>query len=260
MIDTILAFYSQFSPDFEKYLASGLIIFARVMGFIKYAPGFARKEVHTMAKIAFGVVFTVIICTNLPVSKQPADASFVLTLSLNVLFGALMAYIANCILNIVEAGGDMINMQMGLNAASVFDPTTSQQSSVMGRFFALFGLLLFINLGGFYWLFSAFVRSFDVFPIWATGFDIEKLINIPYLVELTSNVLYVGLQIAAPVLLATLGQDIILGVISRTAPQVNVFTMSFLFKPIVGCAILMWIMGSLVNVVNDYFLAFSNIF
>ena len=50
-----------------------------------------------------------------------------------------------------------------------------------------------------------------------------------YLVKMTSNVLYMGLQIASPVLLATLGQDIILGVISKTAPQVNVFQLSFLF-------------------------------
>ena len=69
-----------------------------------------------------------------------------------------------------------------------------------------------------------------------------------------------GLQIASPVLLATLGQDIILGVISKTAPQVNVFQLSFLFKPVVGAAILVWIMPMLVNIINDYFLSFANIF
>ncbi len=260
MIDTILKFYSQFSPNFEAYLASGLIIFARVLGFLKFAPGFSRKEVHTMARIAMAIIFTVLLCSFVPVTKQPADVSFFLALSLNALFGILIAFIANCILQVMDAGGDMINMQMGLSAANVMDPTTNQQTSVMGRFFSLVGLILFINLGGFYWLFNAFIRSFEVFPIWSVSFPLEQLINTKYLIEITSNVLYVGLQIAAPVLLATLGQDIILGVISRTAPQVNVFTMSFLFKPVLGCAILIWIMGALVNVVNDYFLSFSSIF
>ena len=260
MIDTILEFYNQFCPDFEKYLGAGVVVFARLIGFMKAAPGFSRKEVHNFAKICIAVLFTIIICANIPITKQPQDCSFILTLLLNGAFGMLLGFIANCIVMVVESGGDMINMQMGLNAASVMEPSTSQQSSVVGRFFALFGLILFINIGGFYWLFSAFLRSFEIFPVWAAGFDIEQLVNIPYLVEITSNVLYVGLQIAAPVLIATLGQDIILGIISRTAPQVNVFTMSFLFKPIMGCAILVWIMGSLVNIINDYFLMFSELF
>ena len=260
MINTVLAFYSQFCPNLEAYLGSGLVIFARVMGFIRFAPGFSRKEVHTMAKIAIAIIFTVILCTTVPVTKQPQDVSFILSIGLNAAFGMFLAYIANCILQVMDAGGDMINMQMGLSAANVMDPSTSQQTSVMGRFFSLLGLIIFINLGGFYWLFSAFVRSFEIFPIWSASLPLEQLINVEHLIELTSNVLYVGLQIAAPVLLATLGQDIILGVISRTAPQVNVFTMSFLFKPILGCAILIWIMGALVNIVNDYFISLSSIF
>ena len=69
-----------------------------------------------------------------------------------------------------------------------------------------------------------------------------------------------GLQIASPVLLATMGQDIILGVISKTAPQINVFQLSFLFKPVFGVAILMWIMPILIDIINDYFTSFSNIF
>ena len=69
-----------------------------------------------------------------------------------------------------------------------------------------------------------------------------------------------GLQIASPVLLATLGQDIILGVISKTAPQVNVFQLSFLFKPVLGAAILVWIMPMLINIITDYFISYSKIF
>mgnify|MGYP002731270686 FL=1 len=81
-----------------------------------------------------------------------------------------------------------------------------------------------------------------------------------YLIKMTSNVLYMGLQVASPVLLATLGQDIILGVISKTAPQVNVFQLSFLFKPVFGAAILVWIMPMLLNIISDYFLSYANIF
>ena len=82
----------------------------------------------------------------------------------------------------------------------------------------------------------------------------------PYLMEITSNVLYMGLQIASPILLATLGQDLILGIISKTAPQVNVFQLSFLFKPVMGAAILIWILPMIMNIITDYFNSFSQIF
>ena len=76
---------------------------------------------------------------------------------------------------------------------------------------------------------------------------------------MSSNVLYMGLQIASPILLATLGQDIILGVISKTAPQVNVFQLSFLFKPVLGAAIMVWILPMLVNIITNHFMSFSKI-
>jgi flagellar biosynthetic protein FliR len=89
---------------------------------------------------------------------------------------------------------------------------------------------------------------------------LAKIISRDYLIIVTSNVLFVGLQIASPVLLATLGQDIILGVISKTAPQVNVFQLSFLFKPVMGVAIMIVVLPMLVNVVTDYFLSFAQIY
>ena len=108
-------------------------------------------------------------------------------------------------------------------------------------------------------MFNAFVKSIEIFPLGAVTLPLEQIINLDYLVKITSNVLYMGLQVASPILLATLGQDIILGVISKTAPQVNVFQLSFLFKPVLGAAILIWIMPMIINVINQYFLSFANI-
>ena len=160
----------------------------------------------------------------------------------------------------INAAGDMINMQMGLSSAMVLDPTVGTQVSILGNFFGLLAVILFIDVGGIYWLINALHRSFEIFPVYATAIPMDRLINKEYLVTLTSNVLYIGLQIASPVLLATLGQDLILGIISKTAPQVNVFQLSFLFKPVLGAAILLWIMPVIVNIINDYFLSYAKIF
>ncbi|MBO6273421.1 flagellar biosynthetic protein FliR [bacterium] len=96
--------------------------------------------------------------------------------------------------------------------------------------------------------------------MYASSIPLDKLVNMDYLIKMTSNVLYMGLQIASPVLLATLGQDIILGVISKTAPQVNVFQLSFLFKPVFGAAIMVWILPMLINIITDYYQSYTNIF
>ena len=91
------------------------------------------------------------------------------------------------------------------------------QTSILGNLFTLIGVIIFISIGGLYWLIEAFIRSFEIFPAYGVNVPLDKIVNIDYLVLITSNIFLVGMQIAAPVLLATLGQDIILGTISKTA-------------------------------------------
>ena len=195
-----------------------------------------------------------------PQLSAPSTISPMLLLLLNFAVGAIIGYIAQLIILAIEAGGDMINTQMGLSSAMVLDPTTSSQVSILTRIMSLLGVLIFMQIGGVYWLIKGFLKSFEVFPLFATSIPLAELVNMNYLITMSSNVLYIGLQIASPVLLATLGQDIILGVISKTAPQVNVFQLSFLFKPVFGAAIMIWILPMLVGVISDFFLSFSSIY
>ena len=247
-------------PEFDKYLVAGILIFSRLIGFARWAPILNRKEIPSMVKLCLVFMLTITITMiSKPVVILGND-SLLLLIVLNFVVGGLLGYVAQVILIAIEAGADMINMQMGLSSAMVLDPTTSSQVSILGKAFSLFALCLFIHIGGFYWMMNAFMRSFEIFPILATSIPLEKIVNMDYIVKITSNVLYMGLQIASPVLLATLGQDIILGVISKTAPQVNVFQLSFLFKPVLGAAIMVWILPMLYNIIQDYLVSYSSIF
>ena len=246
-------------PGLVENMSAFLVIFSRMMGFARFAPVLNRKEIPTLMKVALAFLLSIIFIMVLHPKGLPSHGDLLLAIILNIAVGAMMGYMAQLILAAVEAGGDMINMQMGLSSAMVLDPTTSSQVSLVGRFFGILGIIIFLKIGGAYWLFEAFMRSFDIFPIYSTSVPLAKIVNMDYLISMSSNVLYMGLQFASPVLLATLGQDIILGVISKTAPQVNVFQLSFLFKPVFGAAILIWILPMLVNVINDYFMTFSHI-
>lgn len=259
-MDQFLAEIAKIFPQLNTALASGIYVFARMIGFFRFAPVFNRKEVPGLVKLGLAFLMTIVITSLVKPPVMGMEDSLVLSILLNFAVGAILGYMAQLILLAIDAGADMINMQMGLSSAMVLDPTSNSQVSILTKLFSLFGVLIFIHLGGVYWLIKAFMRSFDIFPLFATSFDLTSLVNMDYLIKMTSNVLYMGLQVASPVLLATLGQDIILGVISKTAPQVNVFQLSFLFKPVLGAAILVWILPMLLNVISDYFLSYANIF
>ena len=259
-MDNLYNAIAQMFPAINTYLMAGALVFARLIGFFRFCPIFNRKDIPALVKIPLALLVTIFIVPFLSPEKVMTHCdSFALSLLLNVVTGSIIGYMAQLITIAVDSGAEMINMQMGLQGATALDPTTSAQVSLLTKIFSLMGIILFIHVGGIYWLFKALVRSFEIFPLYSSILPIAQIAKMDLLIKLSSNTLYIGLQIAAPVLLATLAQDIILGVISRTAPQVNVFTLSFLFKPVIGAAILIWILPMLMNVIEDYFLSFANI-
>lgn len=259
-MDTLLSELTKMFPTINTYLMAGALVFARMLGFFRFAPIFNRKDFPSLVKLPFALIITVFIVPFLHPEKCLTECdSFALSLLLNVVVGAMIGYMAQLITIAIDCGAEMINMQMGLSSATTLDPTTSAQVSILTKMISLMGILIFINLGGVYWLFKALLRSFEIFPMYSAHIPLAHLIKMDLLIKMSSNTLYMGLQIASPILLATLAQDIILGVISRTAPQVNVFQLSFLFKPVLGAAIMVWILPMLMNVIEEYFLSFANI-
>lgn len=257
--DAVIQFAKLF-PAFDAAVQTGMLVFARLLGLTAFAPVLSRKEIPMIIKVSFSVIMTVIMTTSIGNIPVPKDACIFLNLSLNAIFGGIIGFIANAIFCAISAGGDMMNSQMGMSSAMMFDNSVKQQSSVFGTFMVFFGTIIFMNIGGLFWMIKAISRSFEVFPLYSTNLNLAQIISQDYVIIITSNVLFVGLQIASPILLATLGQDIILGMISKTAPQINVFQLSFLFKPIMGAAIMIVILPMFVNMITDYFLSFAPIY
>ena len=259
-MEEILKQFAILFPEINTALGSGIMVFLRLVGMMRLAPVLSKTEVPAMVRLSFAIICTIILVGIIKPTPPPAGCPIYLCMFLNFLFGALIGFVANCIYAAVIAGGDMINTQMGMSSAMIMDPSTKSQVSVMANFFSTLALLIFIYSGGIYWLINAFIRSFQLFPMYLVDFHFENYINMSYLSEITGNILFMGLHIAAPILLATLAQDIILGIISKTAPQVNVFSLSFLFKPVMGAFILIVILANLINVITNYFVSYAGIF
>ena len=149
-------------PMLNAYLAAGIFIFARLLGFFRLAPVFNRKEIPGMVKISLALLLSIVLTCVVKPDVTIIKESFVLSIFLNMVVGAMLGYVAQLILLAIDAGGDMVNMQMGLSSAMVLDPTTSSQVSIVGKCFSFLGLLIFIQLGGVYWLLNAFMRSFEI--------------------------------------------------------------------------------------------------
>lgn len=259
MLENILASFKHF-PEFNASLGAGLLILSRFLGFIIIAPVLSRKDIPMLLKISFALLMTITFVGILEPEAPPPGTSLILSITLNVAFGTLIGYAAALIFATINAAGDMINMQMGLSSAVMFDTSSKTQTSLMGKLFGFIGTVIFINIGGIHWLIYAFHRGFEIFPLYGRNIPIERILSIDYLTFLSGNILFIGLQMAAPILIATLAMDMILGVISKIAPQLNVFQFSFLFKPLVGASIMIIILPLLVNVINDYFISFARIY
>ncbi len=252
--------FAKMFPELNLALGAGIMIFVRLIGIMQFAPPLNRNEIPPMIRISFALILTVMTAMIIKPQPIPDGTSLLLCIVLNFTFGFVIGYIVNCIIAAITAAGDIVNSQIGVSSAMILDPTSGTQASLMGNYFTLLAVLIFIFIGGIYWIINAFIRSFEIFPMYATALPLVQIINMDYLVKITSNTFIVGMQISAPILLATLGQDIILGTISKTAPQVNVFQMSFLFKPVMGALILTWVLPSLINVIGDYITSFGQIF
>ena len=146
-MDNLLNELMKLFPQVNAYFMTGFLIFCRLLGFFRFAPIFCRKEIPGMVKISFAILLTFIFAPLLsPEQVMENTDSFILSVFLNFVVGAMIGYMARLIIIAVDCGAEMINMQMGLSSATVLDPTTSAQVSILTKMISLMGILIFINL------------------------------------------------------------------------------------------------------------------
>lgn len=204
-----------------------LVCTARVAGFIGAIPVYFGNQ--TPARIKVALVFTIslllfpVLSPGLPtISFEPI--SFLLLTINETLLGLLLGLMARLVFTTVEFGGTLIGYQMGFAAANVFDPQHQNQISLISQFQNVFAILIFLALDGHHIFIKTAARSYQLLPPGNLNLSGEA---IPYLMELTSRMFSLGVQFSAPVLVVLLLSGLILGILSRVFPQLNVFLLSF---------------------------------
>jgi flagellar biosynthetic protein FliR len=213
-----------------------LLICARLSGIFIMAPFFNSRSIPSLGKAALIIWISTVLWFVVPVAPQNIPLTpthFLLALLAEVTVGFLLGFICNIIFMAVQSAGELMDMQMGLSVAQTFDPTFGAQVTIVGRFVFYAALTTFLIVNGHHFLLSVFHQSFRMLPLGGLpNFATPKLTL--QLIELGKVFFTIALQLAGPIILLIFLSDFAFGIVSRVAPQVNVFMLGFQVKPALG--------------------------
>lgn len=204
-----------------------LVVTSRVAGFISAIPVLSSSQ--SPGRVKTGLVFAISL-TLFPLMEGAvprisfAPIPFLMLLTAELLLGLLLALIARLIFTAVEFGATVIGYQMGFAAANVFDPQSERQVALISQFQNVFAILIFLAINGHHHFLQLAVKSYEYLPPGQFNFSGAA---IPFLMELATHMFTLGVQFSAPVLAVLLLSGLILGVLARVFPQLNVFLLSF---------------------------------
>ncbi len=216
-----------------QWLSPILWPFLRILAVFSVAPVFSSRAFPLRAKIGLAFFIALAVQASLPEAPRVGvnDKESAGVAVEQVLVGVSIGFAVRLIFASMELAGEVVGFQMGLNFAAFFDPTINSQSSAMGRFFSQMSLLLFIVTNAHLLVIGAFVSSFRAFPI---GKPLLLTLSQMQLYQLGADIFFSGFWIALPVVGMLLFTNLALGVISRVAPQMNIFAVGFPITLVVG--------------------------
>jgi flagellar biosynthetic protein FliR len=210
-------------------------IIARIGGVCIQAPILSSRSFAAPAKIAFCVWLALLLWFVTPVtgSMPTSVLGFLLILVAEVVFGYAIGFIANILFIALQAAGELIDAQMGLSVASALDPIFGAVISVIGRLVFFISLIIFLEFDGHHLILAAFHQSFTALPAGQVA-NFTSYNIVAQLSGLGGALWLTAVKLAIPAILLIFLADFTFGIVSRVAPQVNVFMLGFQVKPLLG--------------------------
>jgi flagellar biosynthesis protein FliR len=221
----------------QDYIMHALLIFVRVGAIIFFLPIFGDGPVPVQIRIGISICIAVIFLPLIPVTEMGNLALVPLTFVLikESLVGLVIGFIARLVFDSIIMAASIVGYQMGFGMANLLMPDAAMQMSSFTALHRILVILLFFSLNLHHIFFDAIAKSYKVVPVGGVNFQQDAITS--SMVELSANIFTISLQLAAPVLVGLLFTMAALGLIARTVPQMNVFTLSFPISFFVGLAI-----------------------
>lgn len=220
------------------WIATLIYPLVRVLAFFASAPIFNNLAIPLRIRLVMGVAIAVGVMPLVP-PLPPVDPSSGIGLWMlgrEIVIGAGIGFAMRVVFSAINMAGEQIGFQMGIGFAVFYDPQSTAQTPVIAQFLSLLQILVFLAINGHLMMVATLAQSFQALPISPTPLPAGAWLN---LAEWGSKVFSAGLLMAMPVTVALIVTNLALGVLTRAAPQLNLFAIGFPITIIGGVAMLL---------------------
>lgn len=214
------------SNDLLVWVSSFIWPLTRILGMMAGSPLFSSSGIPVRIRVLIGVFIALLISPFVPVelAVDPMSYAGFLILIQQFLIGAAMGLAMRLAFSALEMAGTAVGMTMGLGFATFYDPQTRGQSSAISQYFALLVLTVYVASNFHLLMLSIVAESFTTLPIAGGPMGKDGFF---LFVQWGALIFSYGLQLALPILAALLITNISLGILTRAAPQLNLFGIGF---------------------------------
>lgn len=207
-----------------------LLVFFRIVFFITFCPVLSSKNFPAVLKIMLAVFLTIISLSTISLTSLPTftwGLTFLFLLLKEMMLGFSMGFLGQLMFTAVEIAGQQIDFQVGFSMAQVYDTTFQISGSQYGKLYYWLATCVFFITNLHHQLIKGIVASFTLVPVGAVNFSGATIEGI---VKVFSQTIEMAVNLAAPIIIALLVIDLILGILARTVPQINLLMLSLPLK------------------------------
>jgi len=223
-----------------------LLLFIRFASFLSFLPVFNYPVIPMNVKAAISLWLSILVFPF--VSKVTFEINLIniiLAILSEVIIAFLVGTALNLLFDILRYAADQISFVMGFTMATVFDPNSGIQSSIISQFFVWIALLIFFSIGGDHLEIMLLVKSLNSLPF---GAFLNLHPFYKFFIDYMYKYFLLGFSMAFPILAISLFSDIIFAMIMKTMPQFNLLVVGFPIKITIAFLVLMTIIGSMMKI------------
>ncbi|MCW2973880.1 MAG: flagellar biosynthetic protein FliR [Thermoleophilia bacterium] len=212
-----------------------LLVVGRLSGLFLIAPVFSSPmipgKLKMMMLLMLALTITPIVSGTATAPMPTGIVELLLAMVTEVVMGLALGFSVAIVFSAVQVGASFIDTSIGFSMANIIDPLSNTQATVLGSFYSIMATLIFLSINGLHYMLAAFKQSYSVVGVGQVP-DFGRILD--NLFFTFKHLFGMGFQIAAPVLITLLLCDVVLGIVSRVVPQMNVFFVGVPLKIGVG--------------------------
>ena len=233
-------------PDLVKLfeprnLIAFMLVLTRLTGLFASAPFFSTFRVPNQIKLLFAAFVAFIMFPLLSAKSGFILPKTVPQLSIFIIIefgvGYLIGFLANLVFDGIKMAGNIISIQMAISMADILDPSTNERNPVISTTYNYMGILVFFAIGAHIWLFEALYLSFNSIPIGTSAFLTADLVN--NIAQMISSIFHIAFALIMPIFAVLLVSDLLLGLMAKMMPQMNIFMVALPIKVGMGFGLML---------------------